>query len=185
MIFWHVIGLNDDFAADEQIANRIWHSIQSDKTQREMLWNAAEIKLSKKPKELAALKWILKQTGDLAQCRNVAAHVPVLFPEKTGMKPRPDPWSSRREAGDVHRLINHEKFWRLLAGDLSALSRYTGGLARRLMSYGTPPSLLNKPVLQAAGEFRLIKDQLSRQKQAQKPPLITARQKGKKGTKPK
>lgn len=166
LIFFNLIGITDSLLASEQVAYNLWHVIQNDKTQRDMLQQAANAKLAPDKITLEKLNWILAQAQKLSTYRNIAAHTAIIFHQTTGDRPRADPWSSRSMAQERHRIIDHDKFWRLLAGDLSALSRYAARLADELWRpWRTGPSL-RKPRLQSLPLIDQIEDQLSRDRQA-------------------
>src|ERR1700730_4146181 len=62
-----------------EIAHAIWHSIQSDNTQREMMLRVALVALPPKSRTLAQVKW-LKETADkMAKMRNDPAHTQISF----------------------------------------------------------------------------------------------------------
>lgn len=56
----------------------IWHSVLSDRTQREML-RAALVHNNLKPKITKEIEWILNQTQSLSNRRNDAIHAPCLI----------------------------------------------------------------------------------------------------------
>ncbi len=144
----------------------IWHTIQSDKTQREMLEVAAKSRFgpytdlySKKQhqtaldkKVLAAILWITKMAAELSMHRNDAAHSPVYFALREDSSPR-DPRfivmptaSGRKQA--VKRLSDAptREIWRRVRGDLIALTGYASGYRLALLSDGRAP-LPRKPRL--------------------------------------
>jgi hypothetical protein len=54
---------------NHELAHGIWHCIQSDKTQREMLVAAAKAALGKDPKMREHVEWIAKKAGELSPYR--------------------------------------------------------------------------------------------------------------------
>jgi hypothetical protein len=71
-----------DAISDHQpIALKIWHSVRSDLTQREMLKAAAEHRSATVDAKLrplwAAVVWLTNQASTLSQKRNDALHVPL------------------------------------------------------------------------------------------------------------
>lgn len=187
IIFWYLIGLSnpENLSSSRQAAYGIWHTIQSDKTQRDMIREAASANLVGSKDLLSRLTWILDQANQLSTYRNLAAHTSVIFHSLSGDNPRADRWSTRATYWERHRVIDHSRFWRLLAGDLSALSRYTGRLADDLWRPGKHATSLQKPKLQSVPLIRQIEDQLNRARQAaarsRLPP--TSQQRASKGVK--
>jgi hypothetical protein len=182
MIFWFAIGLNGH-PAEEQIAHSLWHTIQSDKTQRDMLADSARIKLSKNKSAIDRLSWILKQTNKLSTYRNMAIHTAVVFHKTTGNIPKANPWGNRSESKKRYSAINHERFWKLLIGDLMALSRYTGRLADDLWRPWHKKPSLRRPILQAVALINQIDNQLNPQNQQPKHPRLSSSRKAQEGKK--
>ena len=185
LIFWFLIGPSGH-PDEKQVAYGVWHTIQNESTQRDMIKEAATVKLANDRKLLSRITWILEKAERLSPYRNMAAHTAVLFHWITGAAPRPDPWSSRALHRDRYRLIDHDHFWRSLAGDLSALSRYAARLSDDLWRPGHTRSSFRKPALLSLPLIDRIEGQIGRQKQiaAQSGQPISSRPKARKGKKP-
>lgn len=185
MIFWNIVGLNGH-PVDAQVAQALWHTIQSDFTQRQMLANAAKVHLGDNDQTLERLLWVIKQTDRLSAYRNIAAHTAINASKVISPQVRADPWSSRDAVRQRFALIDHDRFWKQLAGDLYALAHYVEWLADALWRPGRGPSSLRKPQLQCLGEIHRLETHLN----AQKPnpnsthPSGSSRAKAKKGKKP-
>jgi hypothetical protein len=139
----------------QHMAHGIWHVIQSDKTQREMLLAAAKVEMARWPYLLAELKWILDRTNELSPHRNDAAHTAIwgiVVSIDKGMKREltPDLVASRWQS--IQRLTETPtaKIWRAVRGDLYALSGYTAVIQIRLSRPLEPPHTFPaRPQLQA------------------------------------
>lgn len=186
MIFWYVVGL-DGHPMEDQMAPRIWHTIQSDKTQREMLGAAASVRLAKNQAALKHLEWILDRAEKLAPYRNLGAHTPVKIYRSTSDKIRPDRWSTAVKMVRRYSLIDHKKFWRLLAGDLYALSHYTEWLEHSLWRPERMQPSIRRPKLLSVPLIDEIASEIGRQVQSQAQARQQQAVQGKpqKGTKPK
>ena len=135
----------------QHFAHKIWHTIQSDKTQREMLYNAAEALLGVRcPPLLADIKWALDRASDLSPYRNDAAHTAIwTVKQPTGKRTVfPDPNATRWTT--MQRLVATPTatVWRKVRGDLYALSDYVE-LINSHVRYGPLRPLQSRPQLQA------------------------------------
>lgn len=137
MIFWALLGKS------HAVAHGIWHTIQSDKTQREMLAGVAKADLEDRPKALESVMWLLKAAAALSSYRNDSAHTPIMpVVTATGtIGVAPNMFSGRGPA--IERLVATplDQVWRRVRGDLYALARYGQLIAHVLMSSGgaSPP----------------------------------------------
>jgi len=113
------------------MVHALWHSIQSDKTQREMLRDAAAARPDLSPEFVENVEWAVKMAGELAIHRNEAVHTPVRFaPLHSGPVPIYQRVSgaqtgSREASGDSDRIHLAEGPWR---------SRYADRVLRGALS---------------------------------------------------
>lgn len=139
------------------LALTLWHTIQSDKTQREMTLAVAATTMPPDSKLLKDIDWLVKQGQRLSPYRNDSAHTGISLGGDWDDKGRmrmmvyPDQKSARPQA--VKRLQDKpvEKYWRTVRGDLWVLGRYASSLAGRVTNdpaYGPSlrrPRLLSLP----------------------------------------
>jgi hypothetical protein len=182
LVFWYLIGSTKNLIPKEQVAYQLWHVIQSDRTQHQMLQGVAEAKLVNDTVALERITWILKSAQTLSAYRNLAAHTAIMF---NGPVPYAEPWSTRSSHRDRHQIIDHDKFWRLLSGDLIALSQYTANLADDLWRPGHSRPSLSKPNLRSLPLIEAINNQLRHEDQAPKRQHASSPQKPQKGKKSK
>ena len=135
---------------DGRVGLTIWHSISSDKGQREMLVDLAKYRLSKKPKLLSSLIWATNNAGELSGLRNAFVHAPVSY--KMGPDGNIDAMVHSLTATPKHVIklgsVDMRKLYRLLRGDLIHLDQYLTGLyfcltREQLYSLPKRPSLLS------------------------------------------
>ena len=123
MIFW---SLTD--RKNHAFASGIWHSIQSDSTQRQMVETAAKLKLGKR---LAGhVAWICKGHERLSRYRNAFAHVGFYGHYSDGFIP--DDLSARKGALELFEEMPKADIFRKLRGDLMALVIYAEDVAMRI-----------------------------------------------------
>jgi hypothetical protein len=159
-IFWHL--LTKGRATDAHLlANSLWHQIQSDKTQREMLLAAARAELQNNKAALARIEWLCDVVGKLSQGRNVGAHVYAVFSPHSRKRPLADPRANRIRPGQVFELIDHRRFWRALTGDLNVLAHYALRVSRPI--YGFREPWPRRPTLQCPQEIQRINQTLGKQ----------------------
>jgi hypothetical protein len=74
---------SDTLGGDPNIAFKVWHSVRSDLTQREMLRAAVDHKSATATVELKPAwdeaLWLIKEATDLSYKRNDALHAPLAF----------------------------------------------------------------------------------------------------------
>lgn len=128
-IFWMLVS-----PENHELAHGLWHTIQSDKTQREMLDVVAEASLKKRPRMLAHVRWITWSAQQLSPHRNDPAHTPMLFPESMRDVAIPDSFSGRKAAVERLRAVPTVKRWRIVRGDLVALSSFAYSVATHIQS---------------------------------------------------
>lgn len=150
-IFWYVLTGSDRPAQGHALAVGLWHQIQNDSTQREMLIEAARVELSSNPAALTRLEWLLARIKDLSKYRNVAAHVDAVFSPHMRKRPAGNPVASRLQYGMRFDLIDHRRFWKIFAGDLNILGHYALRLSRPIYGFPEPwprkPKLLTPPLI--------------------------------------
>lgn len=71
-IFFALIG-------DNETAFGLWHTIQSDKTQRDMLVSTAKARLANRKRLLRNLEWVVQKATVLGTFRNDAIPTPMNF----------------------------------------------------------------------------------------------------------
>jgi hypothetical protein len=103
--------------------------------------------------------------------RNVAAHTPAIFSPHMVTIPIADPSASREQARRRFNEIKHDQFWRLLTGDLNALSLYAARLAFEIYRPGFEGPLPHRPRLRSLAQIDRIEGQTSRLAQSVAPPL--------------
>ena len=138
MLFW---ALNR--AANYETMHGIWHCIQSDKTQRDMVTAAAKGVLKEKGQRrmLVKIEWLIARIADLSPYRNDSAHTPIFFQIDHDGKTLLiyDFISARKPALERLELNPISKIWARVRGDIYALSRYTSSISDELL-YGEDPS---------------------------------------------
>jgi hypothetical protein len=160
---------------DIKTAIPIWHSQKSDDGQRSLLAATARIKLAKQQRLLKQLLWVIESAGRLAAYRNDAIHTPFMAEKIRGRwKLVPEPFTGHLPRVQRLTTAGHEKLFRLLRGDLLALSSYAGRIWREIRIPGLLGPLPRKPALQS---LRLVQAQKSghnktprRQSRAKRPP---------------
>jgi hypothetical protein len=124
MIFWSITDRKD-----YEFALSIWHSIQSDSTQRQMIEGAAKARL--KPRMRGHVLWLCRCHERLAPYRNAFAHVGFYYLwEVRDFVPND---LGAREAA-IKRLAEYPKpnLFKKLRGDLRALVEYAEDIHLRL-----------------------------------------------------
>ncbi|MGY6661673.1 MAG: hypothetical protein ACXIVO_05065 [Glycocaulis sp.] len=123
MIFW---SLTD--RESHEFSSGIWHSIQSDSTQRQMVETAANLKLGKR---LAGhVSWICRGHERLSRYRNAFAHVGFYAHYSDGFVP--EYFSSRKSALALFEEMPKKEIFNKLRGDLMALTLYAEDVALRI-----------------------------------------------------
>jgi hypothetical protein len=135
----------------QHFAHKIWHTIQSDKTQRELLYNAAAALYAVEcPELLADIKWALDRANELSPYRNDAAHTAIWTAKlPTGKRTViPDPLATR--SATMQRLVATPtaSIWRKVRGDLYALGEFVN-LTEAHVRFGPLRALQSRPVLQS------------------------------------
>ena len=144
------------FIQESKRASAIWHVIQSDKTQREMLLATALAALGETAPLYVEIKWLCDRVGDISTFRKDPAHTPIHVkgPLTVGFLPPlgPSEISGRPQA--VERLTTKPtaQFWRAARDDLYMLGLYAWHIHYQLrypgvIGHALPhrPSLLSLP----------------------------------------
>lgn len=132
-LFWIFFGLTRakkaDWFAEYETAMSIWHSIQSDKTQKEMVAGVARWRLA--PRLRSHVLWLCRAHEKLSPYRNAFAHVGFHYHWETNAY-IPYDLGARKSA--LERLAAYPKreLFRKLRGDLAALSDYASSLGSRI-----------------------------------------------------
>jgi hypothetical protein len=134
-----------------KIVHGIWHTIQSDSTQRLMLEEAAKgrfgpqmefpsmkmVQPAAHKRALDSILWVTSSAGKLAQFRNDTMHAPIVA--RGGVRPDNSVFvelipsaSGRRPSVKRLRETPAEKTWRRVCGDLLALATYASYVAAAL-----------------------------------------------------
>lgn len=164
-LFWFIASRGQPLY--HTTAHRIWHTIQNDTTQREMLLNVANANLAFNKTMLQRVRWIIKTTNSLSTYRNIAAHTPAAFSPYLQDRPAADPFAARDQARKRFLEIKHDQFWRVLVGDLNALSAYTAGVAVEISQPGFGGTLPHRPRMQSLAQIARIEGQISRLAQSE------------------
>lgn len=147
-LFW--IVTTEHKPEKHPMVHAIWHSIQSDKTQREMLRDAAMAHDSLSVRYVGNIKWAIKKAAKLSEFRNDAVHTAVRFTISAGRTiPIPQHGSGRTQA--VERLLANPtaKVWQRVRGDLSALANFCHALSTSYVAHGPRGPLPCRPRLLA------------------------------------
>jgi hypothetical protein len=162
LIFWHLIRGGHP-RMTQATAHRIWHTIQNDSTQRDMILGTVQTHPSIPPALAKRIIWLLKTADRLSTYRNIAVHSPAIFSRYLKTIPSAEQQSTRTAARLRFNEIRHDQFWRFLTGDLNALSLYAAHMAEatRVPRIGTA-SLPRRPRLRSLSQIDRIEGQISR-----------------------
>jgi hypothetical protein len=109
------------------VALAIWHTIASDRIQRDMLMSIAEIKFSQNSRVYKQIKWVKERADDLSPYRNDPSHTQMAFliTDSGNMMLGPD--ESTGKTASVERLKANplNQTYRKLRGDFQALSEFS------------------------------------------------------------
>lgn len=119
--------------ANLQVGFAMWHTLHNDRTQRELLWAAAQVVLAKNRKMLNRVEWAKRRADALSTTRNDAAHLATAFAVHLS-EPQVvlDVLSTAPKR--VRRLENRDlnKTFITLYGDLLAMSSYVSVLGAEI-----------------------------------------------------
>lgn len=163
--------LSPDLSKDH-IAHAIWHTFQSDSSQRDLLLQTAKVCLRPKSIKYKQIDWLIKAVNKIAPYRNAIIHVPMIFQETKPGRPNNialDIGGARLAALDKLTLAGSKKaFWRAISGDLMVLTQFALALSGAVKQVGISP-LLHRPRLRTPQLFQQIDAQLNRQQSKAKP----------------
>lgn len=129
-VFWTLLGKG------HAVAHGLWHSLQSDIAQRQLLEQLASNTESHTISIRKAASWLVWAMDELSPYRNAAAHVqmyyhhPDLLPSDSTSRPK---YVERLSKSPV------EKYWRKLRGDLRAIEVYAVDLHVAIMMKNARP----------------------------------------------
>jgi len=160
LIFWFITARGHDFY--HETAHSLWHAIQNDSTQREMLLKVAIAELADDQRLLMKIRWLITVTGKLGRYRNIAAHTHAIFSPQFEILPVADASAAREGARKAFNEIKHDQFWRALSGDLNALTLYARAIAFRILGWTPPTPLPHRPKLRSLEQIVQIENQINR-----------------------
>jgi hypothetical protein len=155
---WAFIG--DGGKIPRDLSTGVWHLFQSDDYQRKLISVYAEHLLVQTPSILGRIRWLLKAINEIAEYRNIAAHVTMGISEHSSVGPyiTAEIDGLRRVKGIKLVLISMEKkdFWEAVASDLYVLIQYADSLMFWLVAQPNErvplpykPRLLSLPTIRA------------------------------------
>jgi hypothetical protein len=165
LIFWFLSARGHDFY--HATAYSMWHAIQNDSTQRDMLLNVARAELTEQQSLLRRIIWLVKTANQLSSYRNIAAHTPAIFSPHFRFLPAADPTAAREGARKKFNEIKHDDFWRTLTGDLNSLSLYAGAVAFEILGWNPREPLPHRPRLRSLAHIAQIEGQIGRLAQSE------------------
>lgn len=132
----------DEFGAEirfHQHALEVWHTIQSDSSQREMALTAiASVPSSLKlGPAIRRLRWATTKAGKLAAYRNIIVHSPIMFTAKqAGRRLKWVPVLGASGTRPAHksrlRMIGGLQLWRTIRSDILRLSDYVDNVNQKI-----------------------------------------------------
>lgn len=130
---------------DYQHTHDVWHSVATDKGQRNLLEVAVRHRLKDQKVVQKGLLWALGALDELGSFRNVAVHTNMAWYYDEFI-----PGAGTKD-GAIKRLeqLPFDQHWRALRGDLNALASYLAVLAYDVLSGNKLPSC-KRPKLQLA-----------------------------------
>jgi hypothetical protein len=161
LIFWFLQN-PAHIPSKRNMAHGIWNTILNDSTQREMLKIAAEAELAERKHLLRHVSWILSKTNRFSTYRNVAAHTAAVFSHFLTRLPTAEGSSTREPMRLRFNAIDHQRFWKILSADLTALSHYAARVAFEIYRPGFDGPLPNRPRLRSLRQIDKIEGQIGR-----------------------
>jgi len=148
-LFWIVVANHE--TEKHSMVHALWHTIQSDKTQREMLENISKNHPTLSKRWRANIKWATKKAYDLSKVRNDSIHTPVQFAYLPNARPilRLQKVSAKKQAVDRLTVNPTATVWRAVRGDLVALANYCHAMSSSYVAHGPTGPLPRKPPLQS------------------------------------
>lgn len=162
LMFWFAMSSKGEIDAMHPTAHSIWHQIQNDSTQREMLISVVRTRLFDQKQLVANVEWLIKTLNRLSTYRNILVHTEAIFSPYMRQAPAASPAGARTGARQRFDNITHDKFWRDLAGDLNALTSYSFSLSTIMQTLSPQRSSLRKPKLLSLAQIDRIEGQISR-----------------------
>jgi hypothetical protein len=131
-------------------AHAIWHSLKSDRAQREMLLSVAIVS-DRLPKSLIGhLAWAVRSATKLSEFRNIVIHTPVMYLDSSGrVLTVPNAVSAKRSTVKRLRIEPIAKRWRLIRGDLIILTDFCHAIYEHIVVGGLSASWPHRPTLLA------------------------------------
>lgn len=127
----------------------VWHTIQSDKGQRDMMLQAARGIMQDRKRLLANLEWVADKATMLSTFRNDAMHAAMNF--RSGVYSA-DPLTTRKQSLQRLNVVPIDKSWKNVRGDLYALTTYANFVWAEIFDPGClahwpyRPKILTKPI---------------------------------------
>ena len=144
-VFWALLG------SEHEAALGMWHSIQNDTTQRNLLKNLSKDAKTHTKSLRKSIIWACSMMDDLAVQRNIATHVQVIPFDNEILA---NTSTSRPSAVRRTQVNSTDSIWRDLRGDLIALENYSGGLMLDVFAKSARPSH-HRPTLKCAPAKKL------------------------------
>jgi hypothetical protein len=156
------------------MAYAIWQSHSSDRTQREMLKEAANAAFHQKkrvPRILVNIRWLIDCASTLSTHRNDAVHTPVKFapygPEIVFVIP--DTTSGREQNVDRMEKQPLASIWNKVRGDMLVLATFCEAISGHLYLNGPSGPLPKRPPLLIARAKTQKTRKKSRRRKTPKP----------------
>ena len=129
----------------------IWHTVQADSTQRQMLAALVDARLPTPSRMNKSLLWAKEKADKLATLRNDAAHLASAFrtdsdPYKLVPNPFGNPPTRTERLKNISDLVAH---FRTVKGDLVQLSGYINALFFKLVQPSGPYPWPRRPSLKS------------------------------------
>jgi hypothetical protein len=143
------------FPHDEELANRLWHTMQNDSSQRMMLDHVLKSTDRLPIKFKRGLLWAIKMAGSFSRNRNDFAHLSYVWIKLKDKAEHetmiPDYFSNSEKVVKKHTEHGLAD-WHKLYGDLIALKNYVDfiGLSLNSSMLKHPVALPYRPRLQSA-----------------------------------
>jgi hypothetical protein len=137
-VFWVMLGKG------QPVAHGIWHTIQNDRAQLQMLEQLAEKSEAHSRSIKKAVLWTVSAMTGLISFRNDAAHVQMSYYYK---QLNPSEVTSRSKSLERLSKSPVEQYWRKMRGDLRAIELYAMDLHVAIMA-GKARPLTKRPRLQ-------------------------------------
>jgi len=170
VLFWAIATENR--YEDYHKAHAIWHTLQSDRLQRELLMAVANANLNLPKRLVGHLKWVVERTAKLSEFRNDAIHTPVRFvPLTSGQAiPIPAEISARKQAVERLRQTPTAQTWRRVRGDLIVLADFCNAIYGHIVVSGLSTTWPDRPrLLTITSKARKRRKSILRERKLSKP----------------